>query len=394
MQSIAANTLLRGLGTLVDNPVLTGVVTDSRAVKQGSLFVCIAGERVDGHAYAKQALSQGAAGILAQHAIVGVPAQKIVMVQNVLDAMIVLGGNYRAQFTPILTGVTGSVGKTTTKEFCFAVFSAFGETLKTQGNQNNEIGMPNTLLRMDDTTQYAVIEMGMQGLGEIEKLTKAARPCGAIITGIGVSHLEQLGTRENICKAKLEICDGMPSGAPLVLNGDDALLSNAKLRADLRPVLFAVHHKNADVVAEDICTDARGTRFTIADQEHGRLSAYIPALGEHNVMDALSAYALATRLGLDAKKCAAALSGYKTTGHRQNLVQCRGIAVFEDCYNASPDSMRAALITLRDYAVQGNRIAVLGDMFELGGATQSAHSSIGDLCRDCGVDLLITVGDA
>ncbi|MEG1744990.1 MAG: Mur ligase domain-containing protein, partial [Ruthenibacterium sp.] len=119
MQSIAANTLLHGLGTLVDNPVLTGVVTDSRAVKQGSLFVCIAGERVDGHAYAKQALSQGAAGILAQHAIVGVPAQKIVMVQNVLDAMIVLGGNYRAQFTPILTGVTGSVGKTTTKEFCF-----------------------------------------------------------------------------------------------------------------------------------------------------------------------------------------------------------------------------------------------------------------------------------
>ncbi|MEG2930964.1 MAG: UDP-N-acetylmuramoyl-tripeptide--D-alanyl-D-alanine ligase, partial [Ruthenibacterium sp.] len=282
----------------------------------------------------------------------------------------------------------------TTKEFCYAVFSAFGATLKTQGNQNNEIGMPNTLLRMDDTTQYAVIEMGMQGLGEIEKLTRAAKPCGAIITGIGVSHLEQLGTRENICKAKLEICDGMPFGAPLVINGDDDLLSAAKLRADLRPVQFAIQNKNADVVASALCADAQGTRFTILDKEHGCLSAYIPALGKHNVMDALSAYALATRLGLDAKKCAAALSEYKTTGHRQNLVQCRGIAVFEDCYNASPDSMHAALTTLHDYTVQGSRVAVLGDMFELGKATQSAHTQIGDWCRDCGVDLLITVGDA
>lgn len=394
MQGIEANTLLRAVGVLEQNPVITSVITDSREAKKGSLFVCIAGERADGHDYAKQTVEQGAEGILAQRAVLGVAPQQTVLVDDPLDAMIAMGGNYRAQFSPILVGVTGSVGKTTTKEFCYSVFSAFGQTLKTEGNQNNEIGMPNTLFRLGSDTQYAVIEMGMQGLGEIAKLTRAAQPCGAIITGIGVSHLEQLGSRENICKAKLEICEGMAQGAPLVVNGDDDLLPVAPIRADLQKVLFAIENKNADVVAQEIKGGTMGTHFTIVDKRHGRFAAYIPAMGSHNVMDALSAYALATRLGLDPARAAAALENYKTTGHRQNLVRHGGVAVFEDCYNASPDSMRAALATLRDYPINGKRIALLGDMFELGTATQNAHVEIGDLCAACGVSLLITVGEA
>ncbi len=394
MQPIRASELCKGLGTLEGDPVITKVVTDSRAVQAGSLFVCIRGARVDGHAFAAGALAAGAAGVVAEHAVDGVPAGRCILVPDALDAMIALGGNYRARYAPVLVGVTGSVGKTTTKEFCYAVFSAFGKTLKTEGNQNNEIGMPNTLFRLDESVAYAVVEMGMQGLGEIRKLTRAARPAGAIISTIGQSHLEQLGTRENILKAKMEICEGLTPGAPLVLGGDNDLLPGAAVPAGLRRVLFALHNEAADVRAEALCQTPAGMRFVIVDREHGRLPAFIPALGEHNVMDALSAYALATRLGLDAEKAAAALADYRTTGHRENLVQCRGVQVLEDCYNASPDSMKAGLATLAALDVPGRRIAVLGDMFELGSATESGHAAVGDACADAGVDLVLTVGEA
>ena len=273
------------------------------------------------------------------------------------------------------------------------MFSAFGKTLKTEGNQNNEIGMPNTLFRLDGTTRYAVVEMGMQGLGEIEKLTLAARPCGAIITCIGQSHLEQLGTRENILKAKMEICAGLPDGAPLIVNADNDLLSHAQVPARLRRVSFGIE-ADADVRAKGISTGPNGTDFTILDKQRGEFAAYIPAMGVHNVYDALSAWALAVSLGLDARKAAQALAHYKTTGHRQNIVQFRGLTMLEDCYNASPDSMRAALHTLQAYPVKGRRIAVLGDMFELGSAQRSVHEQVGRQAAEAGVDLLITVGDA
>ncbi len=394
MRPVLSSVLLRGLGELPGDPEITQVVTDSRAASSGSLFVCIKGERVDGHDYARRALDAGAAGLLVEHEVEDVPAQKCVIVPDALDAMIRMGANYRAQFAPVVVGVTGSVGKTTTKEFCAAVFSAFGETLKTEGNQNNEIGMPNTLFRMEESTQYAVVEMGMQGLGEIEKLTLAAQPAGAVISCIGTSHLEQLGTRENILRAKLEICDGLPAGAPVVVNGDDDYLPGAKLRGDLKKVLFAVDNKEADVRATDIKADAENTKFTIRDREYGSFPAQIPALGVHNVRNALSAYTIATRLGLDAAKAAAALADYKTTGHRQHVVRHNGVIVIEDCYNANPDSMRAALRTLQDYPADGRRVAVLGDMFELGSITEKAHAEIGRIVASSRIDLLLTVGEA
>ncbi len=394
MKRVRASVLLEGIGRLRGDPWVSSVVTDSRAVIEGSLFVCIKGDRVDGHDFAKSALDAGAAGVLVQHPVAGAAPERCVMVRDPLDALIRMGANYRALFHPLLVGVTGSVGKTTTKEFCCAVFSAFGRTLKTEGNQNNEIGMPNTLFRLDESVEYAVIEMGMQGLGEIEKLTLAARPAGAIITCIGRSHLEQLKTRENILRAKLEICEGLPDGAPLAVNGDDDYLPSASIRPGLSRVLFAIENREADVRAENIAAAPNGTDFTIVDRLYGSFSAHVPALGRHMVSDALAAYTLATRLGLDANRAAAALADYQTTGWRQHIVHYGGVTVIEDCYNANPDSMRAALLTLRDYPTDGRRVAVLGDMFELGAITQSAHAEAGEWAARCGVELLLTVGEA
>ena len=269
MRPIHANELLAGLA--LARPVLiNAVVTDSRRVQPGCVFVCFPGARVDGHDFAAAAYRAGAEYIIANHPVEGVPEDHLVVTPSSHRAMLRMASNYRTLFNPLMIGVTGSVGKTTTKEFCYAVLSAFGNTLKTEGNQNNEIGLPNTLFRLDEATEYAVVEMGMSALGEIARLVRTARPAAGIITMIGVSHLENLGSRENILKAKLEICQGLPDGAPLVLNGDDAMLRGASLPGRLRPVWFGIDDAAADVRAEEIRDADGGTAFTLVDAEHGR----------------------------------------------------------------------------------------------------------------------------
>ena len=390
MKPIHANQLLAGFA-LAEPDTITDVVTDSRKVVPGCVFVCFPGEHVDGHDYAAAAYRAGASYIIANHPVEGVPEERTVIVASSHHAMVRMASNYRMLFSPLMIGVTGSVGKTTTKEFCYAVLSAFGNTLKTEGNQNNEIGLPNTLFRLDDTTEYAVVEMGMSNLGEIERLTRAARPSAGIITRIGVSHLENLGTRENILKAKLEICYGLPDGAPLVLNADDDLLPTAQLPGRLRPVWFGIDSPEADVRALNITAGDNGTDFVLSDKEHGEFPVHIPTVGLHTVSDALAAYAAATRLGLDPAKSAAALSNYQTTGMRQNIVHKAGVTVIEDCYNASPDSMRAALGVLESQPAK-RHIALLGDMLELGSVSEQAHRQVGEWAADAGVDLVIAYG--
>ena len=391
MIPIPANQLLAGL-TLAEPLPINAVVTDSRKVAPGCVFVCFPGERVDGHTFAAGAYKNGAAYVIANHPVEGVPEDRTVVVPSSHMAMVRMASNYRMLFSPKMIGVTGSVGKTTTKEFCYAVLSAFGKTLKTEGNQNNEIGLPNTLFRLEPDTEYAVVEMGMSNLGEIERLARCARPNAGIITMVGVSHLESLGTRENILKAKLEICAGLPDGAPLALNADNDLLPTAKIPLRLRPVWFGIDAENADVRAVDIAPAGTGTSFTLVDKEFGKFEVTIPTAGRHTVYDALAAYAAATRLGLDAARAAAALADYRTTGMRQNIVEKQGVTVIEDCYNASPDSMKAALSVLHDLPVQGRRIALLGDMLELGDATETGHRQTGEWAAGAGVDLLIAYG--
>ena len=389
MKPIPANQLLAGLALAGPEPI-PAVVTDSRRVVPGCVFVCFPGEHVDGHAYAAAAYKAGAAYIVANRPVDGVPAERTVVVPSSHHAMVRMAANYRMLFSPRMIGVTGSVGKTTTKEFCYAVLSAFGNTLKTEGNQNNEIGLPNTLFRLEDATEYAVVEMGMSALGEIDRLARAARPSAGIITRIGVSHLENLGSRENILKAKLELCHGLPDGAPLILNADDDLLPAAKLPGRLHPVWFGID-SDADVRAADIAPAEGGTRFTLRDREYGEYPVFIPTVGRHTVSDALAAYTAATRLGLDPARAAAALANYQTTGMRQRIVQKDGVTIVEDCYNASPDSMKAALEVLRELPAQ-RHIALLGDMLELGGVSEQAHRQVGEWAAEAGVDLLIAYG--
>lgn len=390
MQTIPANELLAGL-TLAEPADIHAVVTDSRKVEPGCVFVCFPGERVDGHTFAAGAYRNGAAYIIANHPVDGVPEDRTVIVPDSARAMIRMASNYRMLFSPKMIGVTGSVGKTTTKEFCYAVLSAFGKTLKTEGNQNNDIGVPNTLFRLDNDTRYAVVEMGMDHLGEIERLTRCARPSAGIITMIGVSHLENLGTRENILKAKMEICAGLPDGAPLALNADNDLLPTASVPVRLRPVWFGIESETADVRAADIHTGTEGTTFTLVDKAYGSFAVSIPTAGLHTVYDALAAYAAATRLGLDPARCAAVLSRYQATGMRQHIVEKGGITFIEDCYNASPDSMKAALSVLKALP-NARKIALLGDMLELGDASESGHRATGEWAADAGVSLLIAYG--
>lgn len=235
--------------------------------------------------------------------------------------------------------------------------------------------------------------MGMNHAGEIERLSCCAQPSAAIITGIGVAHIEHLGSRENIRDAKLEICAGMPEGAPIVLPCEDAYLRGAALPAHLRPVWFSVGDSNADVCASELTSDDTSTQFVLTDALYGCFSVTIPTLGVHNVCDALAAYSVATRLGLDAATAAHALSQFQQVGMRQRVVKHGAVTVIEDCYNANPDSMAAALAMFKTYPAY-QRIALFADMLELGVHSETAHVALGELAAQSGVDYLIAYGAA
>ena len=399
MQPIAAQILFEGLTQpeQLQGKTITAVVTDSRAICEGCVFVCFVGQRVDGHDFALQALEQGAAFVVANHPLEGADPSRVIVCPDSKQAMIQMGENYRRQFHPKVVGITGSVGKTTTKEFCSAVLSRGGKIIKTQGNQNNEIGVPNTLFQLEQDTQFAVVEMGMSALGEISQLSRAAKPDVGIITCIGVSHMESLGSKENIRKAKLEICEGLPSGAPLILNGDDPMLRQAQyeglLPTHVRPIWYSTEDDGADVWASEIVFTQKGQRFWLNDRKHGRFWVEIPALGVHTIRDALAAYTAGVALGLSPEECAKALEDYQPAPLRQSLRTVADVLFVEDCYNASPDSMKASLVMFCQIPCEGVRIAFLGDMLELGELSQQAHYEVGELVMQTGMKFLVAVGE-
>ena len=393
MDKISAKILLNGLAPegFAGDAAIDLVTTDSREVRPGCIFVAFPGEKFDGHDFAAKALAEGAEYVVLNHPVEGVPAEKTVLCPDSYRAMMTMGANYRSQFHPKVVGVTGSVGKTTTKQMTYAAIAGFGNTIKTEGNQNNELGLPRTLFRIGKETEYAVVEMGMSHLGEIERLSQCARPDAGIITCIGVSHIGNLGSQENICKAKLEICAGLKNGAPLVLNGDDPFLRKAKLPGHVRPIWFSLGDEDADVCALNIRQEGDGMTFTLEDGEEDTTEVHIPAMGRHNVANALAAYAAATRLGLSAKKVIAGLEQFQQTGMRQKVVHSKGVDVIEDCYNANPDSMKAALAMFREYPCK-RRFALLGDMLELGEMSGPAHAEAGRQAAEYGVDVLLCYG--
>lgn len=376
-----------GLPQMQAQATLADVCTDTRKIQPGSLFVCLRGERFDGHSFASQAAQLGAAALLVDHPVDADVPQLVVT--DTGKALLQLAGWYRRRFQLPVVGLTGSVGKTTTKEFIALVLGAKYNTLKTQGNLNNEIGVPQMLFRLEDSHTAAVIEMGMNHFGEISRLTRAVAPTVGLITNIGVSHIENLGSRAGILQAKLEILEGIAPDAPLIVNMDNDMLRTVKLGD--RPLLtFAIDDQSADFTATDIAEQGSTTTFTV---HHSTFTqpVTIPTVGIHNVYNALAAMAVGYVTGVDPAAAASALANYVPAGMRQNLVQVGGVQVIEDCYNASPDSMRAALQTLGKLPVN-RRYAVLGAMLELGDYAKEAHTQVGKMAAENGIDGVLAYG--
>ncbi len=368
---------------------ITCVSTDTRNLVQGCLFVALRGERFDGHNFVADAIEKGAVAAVTEEQIADYPC---LVVKSTAKALLQIAAFYRDKFDLFLTGVTGSVGKTTTKEMISCVLESQYETLKTQGNLNNEIGLPRTLFELEDKHEAAVIEMGMSNFGEISRLSRTACPSVAVITNIGYSHIEYLKTQEGILQAKLEILDGMTPEAPLVVNGDDAMLSPLKRRLNRPVITYALYATDADVWAQDIVQKADSMTFSVVTREGGVYPVTMYCTGDHNILNALAAFCVGRVAKIAPEKICAALENYKTVGLRQNVYRTGEYTVIADCYNASPDSMKAALMVLQEMPCKGRRIAVLGDMLELGEMSHGLHTLVGEMVADCSIDALFCYG--
>lgn len=366
---------------------ISSISTDTRKIEKGSLFVAVKGENFDGHNFCETAFENGAVGIMVEKEV-DCKASKI-LVDNTRLAQLRLAGYYRMKYNIPVAGVTGSVGKTSTKEMIYAVLSSEYKTLKTEGNFNNDIGVPKMVFQLDDSYEAAVFEMGMSDLGEISVLSKAIHPTISVITNIGVSHIENLKTRENILKAKLEILDGMNATDPVAINIDNDMLSKAEI-TDRKVITFGIENKSAEYKAKNIYKKNQKTFFEIVCKE-GIFPVEIPTVGIHHVYNALSAFIVGINMGIENKKCADSLKKYIPSGMRQKIREENGIIFIEDCYNASPDSQKASIDALLNIDAK-RYIAVLGDMLELGTISEESHYLIGEYVSNKKVDMLFTYG--
>ncbi len=371
-----------------ENAFITAVCTDTRKISENSLFVPLAGERFDAHDFIGDALDGGALASLTSRK--NIKSQKtLIYVPNTRRALGDLAAYYRSQFHIPLVAITGSVGKTTVKELTAAVLSSKLTVLKTAGNFNNEIGLPLTLFRLEEEHQAAITEMGMSGFGEIDILAAMAKPDIGIVTNIGLSHIENLGSQENIYKAKSELFRHVRPGGTLILNGDDPILTAHK--GELKhKVILAGLSEHCQLRATSVAPSADALSFT-AVYGAEKVPVYLSFPGEHNVTNALLACAVGLSFGISLADCAKALSTYVPADRRMQLMNIKDFTVINDCYNAAPASMAAALKVLKSQ--KGRKIAVLGDIKELGDHTKSAHEEIGALCAELSVDALFTFGE-
>ncbi len=391
MERLRLKQVAAALGQSMESEdTIDSIVTDSREVGSSTLFVAIEGENFDGHGFINDAFERGAVAVVARIKGNYSKPERVIYVDDTRLAHIALGAFYRNMFDIPFVAITGSVGKTTTKEFVATVLSSKYNTHKNPGNFNNEIGLPKTLFELNSNHEIAVLEMGMSGLGEIHNLSTAVKPSLGLITNIGLAHLELLGSQENILKAKLEIIDGMVKGAPLVLCGDDNLLS-AYRNPDYEIITYGITNPSCMIKGSNITSDNGETDFDISSP-WGNYHAKLPTIGTHNVLNALAAFAVGVKMGVEPAKAADALKNYRPSGMRQKLVQHQGVTYVEDCYNCSPDSLKAAVLALCAYPVKGRRIMVLADMLELGEVAVQSHLSGGEYVAKHEVDILMATG--
>lgn len=373
--------------------VFRKVCTDSRAVEKGDLFFALRGDRFDGHDFTKKAVESGAGGVVTERAVPGLPPGiPVFTVRDTLGALQDLASYNRRLSSAPVVGVTGSSGKTSTKDLIFSVLSAKYKTLKTEGNLNNEVGLPLTLLRLDGEHQAAVVEMAMRGQGEIGLLGRVALPTGAVITNIGEAHFELLGSVDNIARAKGEILDHIPDSGFAVLHGDSPFIRREARRCRGR-VVFYGEDPGFDLYARDIVPESGGNRFVAVFRGQAR-EFFVPLPGRHNVINSLAAIAVGLELGLDFREIGEGLSAANLTALRLEISRWNGAKIINDSYNANPASARAALQVLSEASAGGSRkIAVLGDMLELGERSEASHREVGRAVNDAGVDLLAAVGE-
>lgn len=399
METITVGQLLEAVhGTLLgtnqnlDCPI-TGVDTDSRDIHPGSLFIPLVGERFDGHAYINSALEAGAAGCLTARVRTDYREDKFyIQVGNTERALRDLAAWYKNRFQIPFVGITGSVGKTTAKDMIAAVLSVKYKVLKTEGNFNNNIGLPLTLLRLDHTHQVGVLEMGMDKPGEIDYLSDIVRPEVGVITNIGDAHIEKLGSRENIFKAKCELLPNIRKENGLViLNADDPMLTTLRGKTPV-PAVFCGKAEEADYRAQVTGGDGVSHIHCHITTPNMDREVTIPALGEHMIYPTLIAAAVGEHFGLTPDQIEDGIARFVPTRMRMNIIQREGdITILDDAYNANPQSMRAAISVLADTKSKW-KVAVLGDMFELGPYAPALHAGVGEYLGKRGIDCLVAVG--
>ena len=369
------------------NNSITGAESDSRKIESGTLFVAYKGKRVDGHDFMADCLGRGASCCLSEREPRGPEETPCIVVDSTLRGIAALAGWYRMRFDIPVVGITGSVGKTTAKEMIWSVLNQRLKTHKNRMNFNNEISLPLELLRMPDDAQAAVMEMGISDFGEMTRLASMVRPTLAVITNIGDAHLEFLGDRPGVLRAKSEVFGCMEGEGLAVLNGDDEELRN--YACPVKAVTFG-RTSVCDFTAEDV-ENLAGNGMLMTIRHHGqRFSVLVPAFGAHMVHAALMGAAVGWALGLTDKEIADGIAAYQTVGDRARLIRENRLTILSDCYNANPTSTAAALDSLR--SLTGRKVCILGDMLELGAMSPQLHRKTGSYAARAGAALVIGCG--
>lgn len=375
-----------------------GVVIDSREVRPGYVFLAIRGERVDGHQFIDQVFEAGALAVVSEQRLEGAKGPYI-LVESTLQALKDLAAYYRSMLEIPVVGITGSVGKTSTKEMIASVLSEKFHVHKTKGNFNNEIGLPLTILKIRERHQVAVLEMGISDFKEMHRLAEIAKPNISVITNIGLCHLENLKTRDGILQAKTEMFDHLQEHAAVILNGDDDKLCTVAQVQGREPVFYGIEEEKPEgaaysrkrFYASNIQNQGlRGIEAELHLDGESR-NVRIPIPGRHNVYNALAAAAVGEALGLTTEEICQGIAQAHTIDGRTNIIEVNGMTVIDDCYNANPVSMKAALDVLA--TAQGRTVAVLGDMGELGANERALHYSVGEHLARKKIQVLYSVGE-
>jgi len=392
----ADTTTIKDILAAMERTDIKGISIDSRSVREGELFVAIKGDRFDGHDFVAASIRKGAWGAVVDRSVFEERRQafsgirNLFPVEDTLCSLQELSLMHRRKFSGPLVAVTGSNGKTTTKEMTAAILAGRGPVLKNEGNLNNHIGVPLTLLKLNRTHAFAVIEMGMSALGEITALARIAEPRVGVITNIGPAHLEFLGSMDNVARAKGELLEGMQGRGTAILNADDRYFDLLKGMFNGAVLSFGIANK-ADIMAREIRQGTEHTDFLLASRD-GSVPVRLRAVGSHNVLNALAAAAAAMAAGATLEDIKNGLDVFVPLAMRSELRRIQGRTVLADCYNANPASMQAALETMAGLKGNGRAVAVLGDMRELGDASADAHRAAGATAARLGIDVLIVVG--